>query len=585
MITNRRNKSKLKKKFGVLTPFGVVLICLLVLVAFFLTFFYFPLGTVFQFAFSLNDFESSKTFAEIISYSLNLRALQFSLIEALISTFFCLGLGIPVGIFIAKYHFKGRKIFLQIMTIPFVLPPIVVLIGFVIVYGDGGWINTLWKSISSESYGLLSIYGSYVGIILAHVFYNISVVVQFMIPAWQQLNYDQIDVARSIGASQWKIFWKIVFPQIRSSLISSALLVFIYSFNSFAIVLYLGNAQLQTLEVRIYKLMQVSFDYRSGTILAIMQLLINILLILAYLQLDRSKIRTNSNAKSTFEYKHIIFHNLSKTQKMKLIGRVFFLGIVLIFEILPLIAVIITAFTPIGESNSIFTGFSLLFSSSYDPLLGASIFRLLINTLIFAFITMIITQIFTFAILLIYRRRYHSISQYKYSSIDKILALFIILPMATSTITLALGLFLQFKDSILYLKYPWVLIIAAHILIGVPFATRTVINAYNRIDTELINVASTLGASNWVIFRKIEFPLIKRSLFIGALFSFAISIGEFGATNFLARGKFGTLSLAISKLMYTRNIQLTASMATILIAITFLSFIIIQHLGESRFCI
>lgn len=87
MITNRRNKSKLKKKFGVLTPFGVVLICLLVLVAFFLLF-YFPLGTVFQFAFSLNDFESSKTFAEIISYSLNLRALQFSLIEALISTFF-----------------------------------------------------------------------------------------------------------------------------------------------------------------------------------------------------------------------------------------------------------------------------------------------------------------------------------------------------------------------------------------------------------------------------------------------------------------------------------------------------------------
>ncbi|WP_457558273.1 ABC transporter permease [Candidatus Harpocratesius sp.] len=583
MITDQTEKNKLKKKFGIFTPFGVILICLLVLVSFFLVFFYFPLGTVFHFAFSLDPFESSKSFGEILSYSLNFRALQFSLIESLITTFFCLILGIPVAIFIAKYNFKGRKFLLQIMTIPFVLPPIVVLIGFVIVYGDGGWINSLWKEISNGTQGLFSIYGSYVGIILAHVFYNISVVVQFMIPAWQQLNYDQVDVARSIGASQWKIFWKIIFPQIRSSLISSALLVLIYSFNSFAIVLYLGNAQLQTLEVRIYKLIQVSFDYRSGTILAITQLMINILLILTYLQLDRSKIRTNSNVKSTFEYKQLIFYNLSKVQKMKLIGRIFFLCIILIFELLPLIAVIITAFTPIRESNSIFTGFSLLFSSSYDPLLGASIFRLLINTLLFALITMIITLIFTFAILLIYRRRYRSISQYKYSSIDTILALFIILPMATSTITLALGLFLQFKDSILYVKYPWMLIIAAHILIGVPFATRTVINAYNRIDTELLNVASTLGASNWEIFRKIEFPLIKRSLFIGGLFSFAISIGEFGATNFLARGKFSTLSIAISKLMYTRNIQLTASMAAILIVITFLSFILIQHLGETRF--
>ena len=126
------------------------------------------------------------------------------------------------------------------------------------------------------------------------------------------------------------------------------------------------------------------------------------------------------------------------------------------------------------------------------------------------------------------------------------------------------------------------MIVLAHVLIAVPFAIRSMLAAYNRIDLELLNVASTLKASRFYIFRTIELPLIRNGLIIGAIFSFAISLGEFGATTFLARQEYNTLSMGIAKLLSSRTLQLPAAMATVLILVTFGSFLLIHKLGEKK---
>ena len=117
-------------------------------------------------------------------------------------------------------------------------------------------------------------------------------------------------------------------------------------------------------------------------------------------------------------------------------------------------------------------------------------------------------------------------------------------------------------------------------LISVPFATRSILAAYNRIDVELLNVASTLGASRLRIFRKIELPMMMRGILVGGIFSFAISLGEFGATNFLVRDVYGTLSIGISKLITSQTLQLPETMASILIIITVACLLLIQKIGE-----
>ncbi|MHA1520229.1 MAG: ABC transporter permease [Promethearchaeota archaeon] len=595
MNQEKHQKPKfLKKNFSVLIIIGGAFLVFL----FFLLLFYLPLMKVFEFAVNTPTQTEDVSFWNVIGYSLNLRALQFSFLEALVSTLGCLFIGIPIGIFLGHFKFMGRRTVLNILTIPFVLPPTVVLLGFIIVLGDGGWINSMWMFLSGTATPLFSIYGNFMGIIIVHIFYNISIAVQLIIPAWQQVDFDLVDVARSLGASPAKIFFKIILPQLKNAILSAALLIFIYTFNSFAIVLFLGNVRFQTLEVRIYKLMKVGFDFQAGTILAILQIAINLLFLGFYSRISRKSRGNSKRSDRKFEYRtfqlrqsrsssSVHFSSSSRTSYFLhnfptylRILFVFFLGLLLSLIILPILAIFISAFTPIEGSSDIFYGFRSIFSTSYVPLLGASTLRIMGNTLYFALFTVWITSAICFIILFIYRWKYRALSQYRTSSLESVLTVFITLPMATSSITLALGLFLQFKSSPLYFDATWILIVCAHVLISIPFALRTIMNSYNRIDMELINVAATLGASDWHIFRKIEWPLIKRGFLVGALFTFAISVGEFGATYFLARGENETLSVSISKLLITRNVQLPASMASILIIFCFLAFFIIQKLGD-----
>ncbi|MCK4896507.1 MAG: ABC transporter permease subunit, partial [Candidatus Heimdallarchaeota archaeon] len=141
-------------------------------------------------------------------------------------------------------------------------------------------------------------------------------------------------------------------------------------------------------------------------------------------------------------------------------------------------------------------------------------------------------------------------------------------------------MFLLFNNSVIYLEYVWVFIVLTHVLISIPFASRSILSAYNRIDIEMLNVASTLGASRFKIFAKIEFPYIYRGIIVGGIFAFAISLGEFAATNFLVRGEYGTLSIGISKLIETQTLQLPATMASILVIITIICFLVIQKFGD-----
>jgi len=539
-----------------------VLLAVVSVVSFFLFFFYSPLAYIFQFAFVDDGKISFSTFFELLTNPVNVAAFLFSVRQALLSVVGCLVLGVPAGYLFARYSFRGKKVLVNLLTIPFVLPPIVVLLGFMIAYGP-------------------NIY-SFNGIILAHIFYNLSVIIRMSMTAWQSVDEEQIHVAQSLGASQWQIFWKITLPQIKNHLISATMIVFTYCFNSFAIVLYLGEAKFQTLEVRIYKLMKISLDFSGGASLAVVQILLNVLLIIGYLWFERKTRQMAVNKDTTFREFPLFAKPPHWKEGVKRLGIFIFIGFICVMTFLPILAVIITSLQPHSPDVSVFWGYQQLFTSSYDSLLGTSPIRLVWNSLWFASLTALITILISLGILIILRNRYHKVNNYQFSWAEGGLSLLILLPMATSSITLAIGLFLRLKSTALFTDWGWVVIILAHVLISTPFTTRAILAAYNRIDLELLNVASTLKASRFYIFRTIELPLIRNGLIIGAIYSFAISLGEFGATTFLARQEYSTLSMGIAKLLSSRTLQLPAAMATLLILVTFGSFLLIHKLGDHK---
>ncbi|MCE7741969.1 MAG: iron ABC transporter permease [Candidatus Heimdallarchaeota archaeon] len=577
MFANIRRKAS--SKDAILNRF-IIALAIVLLLSFLLAFFYIPIIRIFEYSFSSETENIGLILKEIITDKVNLYALGFTFLQAFASTIICLILGLPAGYFLAKYDFKGKKLLINLLTVPFVLPPIVVLAGFLVTYGNSGWVNTIWQSVTNSTTPLISIFGTIEGVVLAHVFYNISVIIRLTIPAWESVDYDQVEVSRTLGASKYRIFRKIIRPQIMNSVIAASLLVFIYTFNSFAIVLKLANPTYKTIEVLIYRSVQVSHDYTQASFLALLQLILNSIVIILYIFFDRKSRQIAEGKESNLKTDRFQFRNQEWRKIVRNLGVIFFLMLIGLFTFLPILAVIIRSFIPDKAGNSVFYGYQEFFSNKVVSVLNANPLTLLGNTLWIATISTLITLILSLLIVFILRSRYQSIRRYKTSKTESLISYLIILPMATSSITLATGVYLQYRGSAIFDSAVWVFIIVSHVIISVPFATRTILAAYNRIDVELMNVASTLGASRSRVFRKIVFPMIYKGIIVGGLFSFAISLGEFGATYFLARDEFKTLSIGIYDSISSQTLQIPLAMASLLIIITLLCFYAIHKLGE-----
>ncbi len=122
------------------------------------------------------------------------------------------------------------------------------------------------------------------------------------------------------------------------------------------------------------------------------------------------------------------------------------------------------------------------------------------------------------------------------------------LPLGTSAVAIGLG-FVVALDWPIDLRASRVLVPMAHALIAIPFVVRITLPAMRSIDPDLRHAAATLGASPGRVWRRVDLPLISRAGLIATGFSLVISLGEFGATTFVARPNTATIPTLIFRLL------------------------------------
>ena len=89
----------------------------------------------------------------------------------------------------------------------------------------------------------------------------------------------------------------------------------------------------------------------------------------------------------------------------------------------------------------------------------------------------------------------------------------------------------------------------AQALVALPFVVRALVPALRATDARLREAAAVLGASPWQVRREIELPLLARPLAVAAGLAFAVALGEFGATVFVARADWPTVPVAIFRFL------------------------------------
>lgn len=550
---------------------------------FLLYFFIFPLIKIIILAFGiqLDDYPifSLTHLLDVLNHPLNQYFLVWDIQQAILTTFLCLLIGLPGSYILAHYRFPAKSLLRNFLTIPFILPPIVVLIGFIEVFGHGSWINQIWENLTGKL--LIDIYNTYEGIILAHVFYNIPVIIRLTEIGWKKIDPELIAVARSLKASKWRIFWKIQFPQLFPIIAVASLLVFIYAFNSFAIVLVLGGVKFQTIEVRIYDLAYNRFEFQGAAALTLVQILINIIVIFLYLYYS-NKYEIPIIKTTKLSEKALIDHPVELKSILRMMSVTSYFLIVGAICLFPIIGVFIASFT---SSKDIFTlsNYTRLFDLNIRSFIGTTPQIMVINSLIFGFYVMILAS--ALALLLNYGLNYETTYKGtpKLTLLRSFTGIIVILPLTVSSVTLAFALFNLYRLSPIYQTVAPAIIIA-QTLVAFPFANRIIASTRANLDSTIINVARSLGASRLRTFIKIELPILLPGIIVAGVFSFAISMGEFGATNFLSQANFATIPVGIYRLIgNARSPGSAASFSAILVIITVICFIIIERFGSLEF--
>jgi len=349
-------------------------------------------------------------------------------------------------------------------------------------------------------------------------------------------------------------------PLLAPAIAAAGAIVFLFTFTSFGVVLLLGGPRHSTLEVEIYRQTAELLNLQVAAALALVQLVAVVALLLVTTRMQ-SRLAVQRRMRRRDETSTPVRTRGQRT----LLGVNF--AVMLVLLGLPLLALVERSFAvPGGHGLTWYrqlgsTGTSGLFVPPTEAIR---------NSLVYAAIaTVIATVIGGLASIAIGGRNART-----WFDVG------LMLPLGVSAVTIGFGFLITLDRPPLDLRAKPILIPIAQALVALPFVVRSVVPVLRSIDDRLREAAAVLGASPSRTWREIDLPLVSRALAVGAGFAFAISLGEFGATVFVARPDTPTLPIAIFRLLGrpgASNYGQAMAMATILMVLTVLCVLVFER--------
>jgi len=465
----------------------------------------------------------------------------FTFWQAIIATGITLAVGLPAAYVVARYEFRGRRLFRAFVTVPFVLPTVVVATAFLVLFRPGGVLAFLgWE----RGVGPL---------LVAEVFFNVAVVVRTVGGFWSSLDPRRTDAARVLGASRFRAFREVTLPLLGPPIAAAASIVFLFTFTAFGVVLLLADPAHATIEVEIYRQAVDLLDFPIAAALALLQIVavMSLLLVLARMQERRAVTQRLVAAQDT-------------ARRPRGFERVVVIGVIgatSVFLFGPLLVLAIQSLR-VGGSWSL-ASYRALGSTAATDTLFVPAWEALRYSLEFAAIAAVIaTVIGGLASVAIASRPGRATR-----SMDTLL----MLPLGTSAVTVGFGFLIALDRWPVDLRAKAILIPIAQAVVAIPFVIRAVVPALRSIDPRLRDAATVLGAPPRRVWREVDLPITMRAFVVAFGFAVAVSLGEFGATLFVARPDTPTIPIAISRFLArpgALNVGQAMAMSTILMFVT-----------------
>ncbi len=485
------------------------------------------------------------------------RILGQTLAQAAAGTALAVLLGVPGAFLLYRRRFPGRRLLRALVAVPFVLPTVVVGVAFSSLLaptGPLGWLG--WQE-------------SFPGIVAALVFFNYSVVVRTVGTLWARLDPRAEDAARTLGASRVRVFTTVTLPALAPAIASGAALTFLFCATAFGVVLVMGGATWGTIETEIWYQTTQLLDLPAAAALSILQLGV-----VAACLVAANRARASSE------------------RALKLLGRPGDTPLrVADWPAVAVTAVVVLGLlvTPIAHlvARSFVTPEGIGWGN-YARLAGraegttVSVWQALLNSLGTATAATVVAIGLGLAVSYVLSRRPATPGgRWLLNLADSVF----MLPLGVSAVTVGFGFLITLNRPPLDLRSSWILIPIAQALVALPLVVRTLLPTLRAIDPRLHEAAATLGAGPRRIALTVDLPFALRGLGLALGFAFATSLGEFGATSFLARPDRPTLPVVVYRLISrpgAENFGMAMAASVLLGLLTALAMAIAEWVGPRQ---
>ena len=442
----------------------------------------------------------------------------FTLWQAAASTTLTLVVALPAAHVFARYEFRGRRALQALITVPFVLPTVVVGAAFLALLGPRGPLG-------------VDLDGTIWAILLAHVFFNHAVVVRTVGGLWEDLDPRTEEAARLLGASRWRAVREVTLPALRPAIATAAAITFLFTFTSFGVVRILGGPHHATLEVEIYRQTADLLDLPVASVLALLQLVAVGALLVLQDRLERR--RVTAAVAMAPPRRH---QPTTRGERWWLRANLAALALLLLHASARARRAVLPHGDRAWPGRMAGARRPLADDRPLRPAAGGG--RQLVAV----------------------RGRGHRRGRRARRAgggradpparagcpCDRRHA-----APARSAPRRSPSASASSSPSTAPIDLrasPW-LVPLAQAVVALPFVVRTMTPVLRSIDNRLREAAAVLGAPPRRVWREVDLPLVRRALLVAAGFAFAISLGEFGATTVIARADTPTVPVAIDRLL------------------------------------
>jgi thiamine transport system permease protein len=451
------------------------------------------------------------------------RVLWFTLWSAAAATVCTVVLGLPVAYALHRLRFPGRGLLRAFVLMPFVMPTVVVGVAF----------RTLLTS--SGPLGGLGLDGSPVAIVAAMVFFNLAVVVRTVGSLWAGLDRRREEAAAALGATPLQVLRTVTLPALLPGVVSAASVVFLFCATAFGVVLTLGGLRYATVETEIYLLTTQLLDLKGAAALSVLQLVVVTLLLYGA---QRTRAGREHALARTAE------RDATRRPRRRDLPALAVTALVLAFLAAPLATLVLRSLrvgdgwglghyrdlATTGAGGALLVPASTALANSWRVAVDATLLALVLGGLVSAVVS---------------RQPRAGGQRRAVAVLDSVF----MLPLGVSAVTIGFGFLVTLDRPPLDLRSSPVLVPIAQAMVALPLVVRTLAPVLRSIEPRQRQAAASLGASPLRVLLTVDLPVVWRPLLAATGFAFAVSLGEFGATSFLARPDRPTLPVVIYQLI------------------------------------